>query len=877
MDDEFGMLLDEIPHAIYVPLFHQHHQNSHVHGHAQSGIHTHTIHGMYDDDSHPISLPPFHHQPQHHQNSHAHLVHAQSGIHTHTIHGMYDDDSHPISLPPIHHQPQHHQNSHAHLVRAQNGIHTQTIHGMYDDNPHHHHHEQQHHHGHAQSGSHTQTIRAMYDDDPLSHGYVCVSPVSGVSLRSEGSSSSWLSAGLSIDDEGSQSEDIKFQIPPKKTHYPNGYLFSQESELPNPPIEKNIDHRIMDELGLSEKLHKMHIRHEEERFERSALFGSQFDDRYSVGANRGSVVRTSPYEDFRNGLSNDCIGLQSSVVPNSAMLDEERRLLMLGLHNQSHMGNLSGLYNSSYQSNERFSYPGRYIDSMNFPWKQAKEHPSVESLNSLQHFAEASFGGHCYHRGIQVPNMVRSVNKPSISDSSGDFGGVISLSSPHMMRPNPSLGVGNLVNYRLPVFNDGMRVSPPQSWAPQSPSSLRTAQNFDVSRCEDSFIIQGKSLKYVINNGCNLSKDCKRGSYNDIGREHSYVKDSQLDSQSHSIGVPAENSMYFPSLMPAKYNSLSDIKGYIYFIAKDQHGCRFLQRKFDEGTPNDVQFIFNEIIDHVIELMINPFGNYLIQKLLDVCNEEQRMLILLVVTREPGELVKISLNTHGTRAVQKLIETVKTQQQILLVILALEPGFLDLIKDLNGNHVVQRCLQCLSIEDNKFIFDAAAKYCVEIACHRHGCCVLQRCIAHSTGKQREKLVAEISSNGLLLAQDAFGNYVVQYILDLNTPSATATLLSQFEGNYVHLSMQKFSSNVVEKCLKMLGEEIRSRIIRELLSSSQFEQLLQHPFANYVIQSALVVSKGPIHASLVEAARPHAAVLRTTPYCKRILSRTLLKK
>ena len=57
--------------------------------------------------------------------------------------------------------------------------------------------------------------------------------------------------------------------------------------------------------------------------------------------------------------------------------------------------------------------------------------------------------------------------------------------------------------------------------------------------------------------------------------------------------------------------------------------------------------IFNEIIDHVVELMMNPFGNYLMQKLLDVCNEEQRMQILLIITEEPGQLVRISLNTHG--------------------------------------------------------------------------------------------------------------------------------------------------------------------------------------------------------------------------------------
>lgn len=56
---------------------------------------------------------------------------------------------------------------------------------------------------------------------------------------------------------------------------------------------------------------------------------------------------------------------------------------------------------------------------------------------------------------------------------------------------------------------------------------------------------------------------------------------------------------------------------------------------------------------------------------------------------------------YRTRVIQKLIETLKTRQQVKLVISAIEPGFLALIKDLNGNHVIQRCLQCLSNEDNK--------------------------------------------------------------------------------------------------------------------------------------------------------------------------------
>lgn len=55
----------------------------------------------------------------------------------------------------------------------------------------------------------------------------------------------------------------------------------------------------------------------------------------------------------------------------------------------------------------------------------------------------------------------------------------------------------------------------------------------------------------------------------------------------------------------------------------------------------------------------------------------------------------------STRAVQKLIETLKSPEQVSMVIASLQPGVVTLIKDLNGNHVVQRCLQRLGTDDSQ--------------------------------------------------------------------------------------------------------------------------------------------------------------------------------
>jgi hypothetical protein len=123
----------------------------------------------------------------------------------------------------------------------------------------------------------------------------------------------------------------------------------------------------------------------------------------------------------------------------------------------------------------------------------------------------------------------------------------------------------------------------------------------------------------------------------------------------------------------------------------------------------------------------------------------------------------------------------------------------ELIQDLNGNHVIQKCLNKLSPTDAQFIFDAVGTHCVDVGTHRHGCCVLQRCIDHASGAQKAWLIRQISDNAYILVQDPFGNYVVQYILDLNEPVFTEPLVRNVCWSVLaQLSKQKFSSNVIEK-------------------------------------------------------------------------------
>jgi hypothetical protein len=281
---------------------------------------------------------------------------------------------------------------------------------------------------------------------------------------------------------------------------------------------------------------------------------------------------------------------------------------------------------------------------------------------------------------------------------------------------------------------------------------------------------------------------------------------------------------------------LESMRGQIFTVSKDQHGCRFLQKKIDEDREKNVPIILAEVQDHIVQLMQDSFGNYLCQKLLEHCTHEQRTVL---VNKAAPYMIQIAKNQHGTRALQKMIEAVQGPEQTQAIIEALSADVVGLIQDLNGNHVIQKCLNHLSPADSDFIFQAVGLNALAVGSHRHGCCVLQRCIDHAHGAQQQRLVSQIIAQAFNLMQDQFGNYVVQYILDHDMKEYTGPLCHTFLGSVVELSKQKFSSNVVEKSIRVADVYWKRRLVEELyVSKEEMERLLRDSYANYVVQTAV---------------------------------------
>ena len=176
----------------------------------------------------------------------------------------------------------------------------------------------------------------------------------------------------------------------------------------------------------------------------------------------------------------------------------------------------------------------------------------------------------------------------------------------------------------------------------------------------------------------------KRGddSFGNRGGYSHHPRGTRRHTNFHSTGGLNSSSAFGHFSIDAL--SVEDIRGQVLAMSKEQYGCRLLQQalerervhqasELDSGGDDEQaatvspgpfwQQIFLEVRQKLVFLMVDPFGNYLFQKLVQFAspNEEQAEMLEAVAP----QLIPASLSSHGTRAVQKMIEVCKAPEQVL--------------------------------------------------------------------------------------------------------------------------------------------------------------------------------------------------------------------
>lgn len=89
-----------------------------------------------------------------------------------------------------------------------------------------------------------------------------------------------------------------------------------------------------------------------------------------------------------------------------------------------------------------------------------------------------------------------------------------------------------------------------------------------------------------------------------------------------------------------------------------------------------------------------------------------------------------------------------------------------------------------------------------------------------------------------LVQNPFGNYSIQFAIEAFGKLECKEVINKILENILSLSLQKFSSNVVERCLEKCDEEILKRTKALICQPVNFILLLKNKFGNFVLKKLL---------------------------------------
>ena len=337
------------------------------------------------------------------------------------------------------------------------------------------------------------------------------------------------------------------------------------------------------------------------------------------------------------------------------------------------------------------------------------------------------------------------------------------------------------------------------------------------------------------------------------------------------------------SAPPALHEILPDAQSF----ATDQFGSRFLQQTIESASAAETHKLFVSLLPVVARLSTDAFGNYVVQKLLEYLPLEHRVLLGEQLL---GQVLTLATHTYGCRVIQKIMDSVggprgKTLQSdsysgdagrslLRLLVSELKGSVIQCVEDQNGNHVVQKSIERLALQDVLFIVEEVFSAAERLSLHCYGCRVLQRLLEKlpPTGVHAKTLSTELVRVGRSLAFDQYGNYVIQHLLAFGSPETKDTISKMVAHSVVEFSSHKFASNVAERALVCSTPNGRVKIISAILGDQSGCPLLvltKDRFANYVVQRCVELSAGEQRTRVLALLRGQLPSLKKVVYGKHI--------
>ena len=340
-----------------------------------------------------------------------------------------------------------------------------------------------------------------------------------------------------------------------------------------------------------------------------------------------------------------------------------------------------------------------------------------------------------------------------------------------------------------------------------------------------------------------------------------------------------------------KNNYQEKIKNYnekFILMIKSQNGSKSIQKKIEEKSNDFSSKLYEQIKYNLNEIINDQYGNYVIQKLVEHCDKKiiSSMLRKLSYSQNiennffnKNNLYEISINRYGIRALQKMLDNLSSsmsEEDINIILKFCKGNVYSMIKDINGNHVIQSILK--NIENKNYltvIYKEMTDNIVNILKTKSGsCCVFPIVLDNINYDDLDIMVNTIIENIDKLINDENGNFSIQKIITkLNENIYNSRIFNYIQDKIIKLSVQKFSSNVIETFLINIPN-YKDKIIGKLIESNAIINLLSDKYGNYIVQKSLSYANIDDFNIMMKYIKSNIKSLKQSPHGKKIYDKLI---
>ncbi|KAK4870381.1 hypothetical protein LT330_005435 [Penicillium expansum] len=340
---------------------------------------------------------------------------------------------------------------------------------------------------------------------------------------------------------------------------------------------------------------------------------------------------------------------------------------------------------------------------------------------------------------------------------------------------------------------------------------------------------------------------------------------------------------YVSPLEPLNYRRLLDKNvscDWKYIVDKiicnnDQQASIFLQQKLKVGTTEQKYEIIESIVHQAYPLMVNRFGNFLIQRCFEHGTPEQ---VVAIANAIRGNTLNLSMDAFGCHVVQKAFDCVSEEHKAIMVheLLRRIP---ETVVHRYACHVWQKLFELRWSGEPPQVMakvnDALHGMWHEVALGETGSLVVQNIFENCVEEEKRPAIEEVLAKIDVLAHGQFGNWCIQHICEHGAPHDKSRAVEHVLRWAVDYSMDQFASKIVEKCLKIGGTEFMDHYLSRVCTGRSDRprmpliDIAGDQYGNYLIQWILM-NAAPHQRELVAShIRKHMVSLRGSKFGSRV--------